>query len=187
MSTPADKAERLLEAILLRLAQPDGISTESATKAKPEIYGLRVLLVLRLRAWHEVLPPDAAKAFTPFFLTANRPWTVALALLESDSANILSQGNGLGLDVVGSNWIREYTEYPDYTLEVMALIRKAIFHPENKTEAIESYLLRHGAEEKDQAVAAEVERVFNFRRRENRSVDGEDVKKVRQKLARLNF
>lgn len=185
MSTPADESEHLLLGMLLRLAQPDGISTESAAKAKPEIYGLRVLLFLRLRAWHAALPPDAAKAFTPFFLTGNRPWTVLLALDGSDSANTLSPINAL--DLVGSNWIREYAEYPDYTLEVMALIRKAIFHPENKTEAIESYLLRYGAEEKDQAVAAEVERVFNFRRRENRPVDGEDVKKVRQKLARLNL
>ena len=187
MSTPADEAERLLDAILLRYAQRDRISTESATKAKPEIYGLRVLLVLRLCAWHAALPPDAAKAFTPYLLTTTRPSTVALALLESDTANILSQGNGLGLDVVGSKWIREYAEYPDYTLEVMALIRKAIFHPKNKTEAIESYLLIEGAEEKDEAVAAEVERVFNFTRRENRPVDGDDVKKVRQKLARLNL
>jgi hypothetical protein len=187
MSTPADEAEHLLEAIRLRYAQRDRISTQSATKAKPEVYGLRVLLSLRLRDWHAALPPDAAKAFTPYFLTTTRPSTVALALLESDSANILSQGKGLGLDFMGSKWIREYAEYPDYTLEVMALIRKVIFHPKNKTEAIESYLLIEGAEEKDEAVAAEVERLFDFTRRENRPVDGGDVKKVRQKLARVHL
>lgn len=152
-------------------------------KARPMNSGLSVLLALRLSAWHRKLPSKVAGDFYPFWLPVRRPFTVVVAI----NGSALIDGTkfpGSHRKAIAAGWIREYAEHPDYTLQAMRRIRDAVHHPRTKTEAIELRLLTRGADDKDEAIAADVERVFNFQRATGSSITGEDVKKARQKLAR---